>query len=77
MVPSWVILIICCNEETTSLFETSILSLVASQHDIKLLRALDSTGSMTRLGDLLDLGNFSKPVAKISSHKSPTFLGNF
>ena len=32
---------------------------------------------MTRLGDLFDFGNFSKPVATISLPKSPTFLGNF
>ena len=32
---------------------------------------------MTRLGDLLDVGNFLKPLATINLPKSPTFLGNF
>ena len=30
---------------------------------------------VTRLGDLLDLGNFLKPLATINLPKSPTFLG--
>ena len=33
--------------------------------------------SVTRLGDLLDVGNFSKPLATINLPKSSTFLGNF
>ena len=33
--------------------------------------------SVTRLGNLLDFGNFSMCVATISLPKSPTFLGNF
>ena len=33
--------------------------------------------SVTRLGDLLDFGNFLKPLAAINLPKSPTFLGNF
>ena len=33
--------------------------------------------SVTRLGDLLDFGNFLKPLATIKLPKSPTFLGNF
>ena len=32
---------------------------------------------VTRLGDLLHFGNFSKPVATIILPKSPLFLGNF
>ena len=32
---------------------------------------------MARLGDLLDLGKFLKPLAAINLPKSPTFLGNF
>ena len=35
------------------------------------------TPSVTRLGDLLDLGKFSKHLATINLPKSPTFLGNF
>ena len=33
--------------------------------------------SVTRLGDLLDFGHFSKAFATIILPKSPTFLGNF
>ena len=33
--------------------------------------------SVTRLGDFLDLDNFSKPLATINLPNSPTFLGNF
>ena len=33
--------------------------------------------SVTRLGDLLDFGNFLKPLAIIILPKSPTLLGNF
>ena len=33
--------------------------------------------SVTRLGDLLDFGNFSKLVATISLPDSTTFLDNF
>ena len=33
--------------------------------------------SVTRLGDLLDLGNFLKPLATISLSKSLTFLAIF
>ena len=33
--------------------------------------------SVTRLGDLLDFGNFSKSLATIYFPTSPTFLGNF
>ena len=33
--------------------------------------------SVTRLGDLLDFGQFLKPLATINLPKSPTFLGNF
>ena len=33
--------------------------------------------SVTRLGDLLLLGNFLKPLATINLPKLPTFLGNF
>ena len=33
--------------------------------------------SVTRLGDLLDFGNFLKPLATINLPKSLTFLGNF
>ena len=33
--------------------------------------------SVTRLGDLLDFGNFLKPLATLNLSKSPTFLGNF
>ena len=33
--------------------------------------------SATKLGDLLDFGNFLKPLAIINLPKSPTFLGNF
>ena len=33
--------------------------------------------SVTRLGNLLDLGQFLKPLATINLHKSPIFLGNF
>ena len=33
--------------------------------------------SVTRLGDLLDFGNFLKPLATINWPKSPTFLVNF
>ena len=33
--------------------------------------------SVTRLGNLLVLGNFSKPLARINLPKSPTFLDNF
>ena len=32
---------------------------------------------MTRLGNLLDFGQFLKPFATINLSKSPTFLGNF
>ena len=35
------------------------------------------TISVTRLGDLLALENFFKPLATINLPKSPTFLGNF
>ena len=35
------------------------------------------SSSVTRLGDLLDFGNFSKHLATINLPKSPTFLGNF
>ena len=34
-------------------------------------------GSVTRLGDLLDFGNFLKPLATTNLPKSLTFLGNF
>ena len=33
--------------------------------------------SVTRLDDLLDFGNFLKPLAIINFPKSPTLLGNF
>ena len=33
--------------------------------------------SVTRLGNLLDLGNFLKPLATIILPESPTFLGNY
>ena len=33
--------------------------------------------SVTRFGDLLDFGNFLKPLAAINLSKSHTFLGNF
>ena len=33
--------------------------------------------SVTRLGDLLDFGNFSKPFVTNNLPKSLTFLGNF
>ena len=33
--------------------------------------------SVTRFGDLLHFGNFSKPLATINLPKSSTFLGNF
>ena len=33
--------------------------------------------SVTRLGNLLDFGNFWKSLATINLPKSPTFLGNF
>ena len=33
--------------------------------------------SVTRFGNLLDLGNFLKPLATINLPKSPTVLGNF
>ena len=33
--------------------------------------------NVTRLGDLLDFGQFLKPLATINLPKSPTFLGNF
>ena len=32
---------------------------------------------MTRLGDLLHFGLFTKPMATIILPKSPTFVGNF
>ena len=33
--------------------------------------------SVTRLGDLLNFGNFLKTLASINLPKSSTFLGNF
>ena len=33
--------------------------------------------SVTSLGDILDFGNFLKPLATINLSKSLTFLGNF
>ena len=32
---------------------------------------------MTRLGDLLNFGQFLRPLATINLTKTPTFLGNF
>ena len=32
---------------------------------------------MTKLGDLLDVGQILKPLATINLTKSPTFLSNF
>ena len=43
----------------------------------RLRRNLFVGNSVTRLGDLLHLGNFLKPLATINLAKSPTFLGNF
>ena len=38
---------------------------------------LTTTTSVTRLGNLLDLGNFLKPLATINFPKSPIFFCNF
>ena len=36
-----------------------------------------ATSSVTRLGNLLDFGQISKPLAKINLPKSPSFSGHF
>ena len=41
------------------------------------MHLLASYYSVTRLGELLDFGQLSKPLATINLPKSPTFLGNF
>ena len=37
----------------------------------------DYRHSVTRLGDLLNFGQFLKPLATLNFPKSPTFLSNF
>ena len=37
----------------------------------------NDASSVTRLGNLMDFGQFLKPLATINLPKSPTFLGNF
>ena len=43
------------------------------QDQISVEEEEEDDSSVTRLGDLLNLGNFSKPVAKFFLPKLPTF----
>ena len=56
--------------------------LTASGRLFSVLTSFDETASrtvfsVTRLGDLLDLGQLLKPLSPNNLPKSPTFLGNF
>ena len=44
---------------------------------LKFVYGICSGCSVTRLGDLLDMGQLLKPLATINLPKYPAFLGNF
>ena len=83
----------CMGEMKFAEFQLTVASLQLERTGLKnLLLLLDSfsslfcvvtaktvsrTRSVTRLGDLLNFGQFLRPLATINLTKTPTFLGNF